>query len=322
MRVFALLLFSLPCFAQYVAFGYNEGAPGTPIDSNTGGGCTGSSGAWTCTGAPTITLSDPHSLTQLYTTNGSTPSCPATGTSYAAPFVGPGTTFTLKAIGCNGVTGGGVLTSVYTISGGISFIQAKAVDSASASTLSSSFTTLPVINHTILVAACNYTGSGALSISDNQSNSYSQLGLDGPYAGYGQVSLWVANTTTSAGTFTVTIGSSVSNQISSVIAEYSGLTTTQDSTAGATHTNGTTVTSGSVTTTHASDLIITVACGGNGGTYSAGASNTLRASDGTPVNVPIALQDQIVSSTGTFAPQITVTGGGNQNAITVAVKAP
>ena len=85
----------------------NERA-GTPTDSP---------GMGTYSSTQSVTLSDPTAATILYTTDGSTPACPATGTLYTGAF-NISVTTTLKAIGCNGVTGGGVLTSVYTISGG------------------------------------------------------------------------------------------------------------------------------------------------------------------------------------------------------------
>ena len=82
----------------------NERA-GTPTDSP---------GMGTYSSTQSVTLSDPTAATILYTTDGSTPACPATGTLYTGAF-NISVTTTLKAIGCNGVTGGGVLTSVYTI---------------------------------------------------------------------------------------------------------------------------------------------------------------------------------------------------------------
>lgn len=112
-----LILFAVSCLpAQILTPILQSDIPNAPVDSNSGGGCTGSSGAWTCTSTPTITLTDASASTILYTTNGSTPACPATGTLYTGAFSGLSSTFTLKAVGCNGLTGGGVLTSVYTIS--------------------------------------------------------------------------------------------------------------------------------------------------------------------------------------------------------------
>ena len=73
----------------------NERA-GTPTDSP---------GMGTYSSTQSVTLSDPTAATILYTTDGSTPACPATGTLYTGAF-NISVTTTLKAIGCNGVTGG------------------------------------------------------------------------------------------------------------------------------------------------------------------------------------------------------------------------
>src|SRR5271157_5560091 len=100
MKALIILLLSLPAFCQYVSFGFNEGAPNTPTDSP---------GAGTYSSTQSVTLSDAHALTILYTTTGTPPSCPSTGTLYSGAF-NISVTTTIKAIGCNGVTGGGVLT--------------------------------------------------------------------------------------------------------------------------------------------------------------------------------------------------------------------
>lgn len=83
-------------------------APNTPTDSP-GGGTYGST--------QSVTLSDATAQFILYTADGSTPACPGTGTLYTGA-ISVSVTTTIKAVGCNGITGGGVLTSVYTISGG------------------------------------------------------------------------------------------------------------------------------------------------------------------------------------------------------------
>lgn len=93
---------------QQVMIAAGVDAPNTPTDSP---------GAGTYSSTQSVTLSDPTAAAILYTTDGSTPVCPATGTLYTGA-ISVSVTTTIKAIGCNGVTGGGVLTSVYTISGG------------------------------------------------------------------------------------------------------------------------------------------------------------------------------------------------------------
>lgn len=79
--------------------------PATPTDSPGGG---------TYSSTQSVTLSDATATFINYTTNGTTPACPSTGTLYTTTISVAATT-TIKAIGCNGITGGGVLTSVYTI---------------------------------------------------------------------------------------------------------------------------------------------------------------------------------------------------------------
>lgn len=137
MKRFLLLLLTFNLYAQtgqrQLMLGVMD-SPATPIDSNSGGGCTGSSGAWTCTGAATVTITDATAAVILYSVSGGSLACPATGTLYSAPFTSPGTTFTLTAIGCNGTAHSATLTSVYTISGAspIAMIDHKGVQATSA----------------------------------------------------------------------------------------------------------------------------------------------------------------------------------------------
>ena len=119
MRILLVLALSLSLFGQGTkrAFLGIVDQPSPPTDSP-GGGTYGST--------QSVTLSDPTSTLILYTTDGSTPACPATGTLYTGA-ISVSVTTTIKAIGCNGITGGGVLTSTYTISGGgsLSLVQSK-----------------------------------------------------------------------------------------------------------------------------------------------------------------------------------------------------
>ena len=111
MRILAIL-FALSLCAQsnkqQIMILSGTDAPSTPVDSP---------GAGTYSSTQSVTITDATAQFILYTTSGSAPACPATGTLYSGAF-NISVTTTLKAIGCNGVTGGGVLTSVYTISGG------------------------------------------------------------------------------------------------------------------------------------------------------------------------------------------------------------
>lgn len=110
MRFLLALILAIPAYSQnaHALLVALEDSPNAPTDSPGGG---------TYSSTQSVTLTDATSQFINYTTNGSTPACPATGTLYTGAFNITVTT-TLKAIGCNGVTGGGVLTSIYTITAG------------------------------------------------------------------------------------------------------------------------------------------------------------------------------------------------------------
>lgn len=236
---YALALFlCLPSFGQMLVamVGGNE-VPRTPVDSNSGGGCTGSSGAWTCTGAATITITDATASLIYYTTNGATPACPATGTLYTTPFTGPGTTFTLKAIGCNGFTGGGVLSSVYTIGGGTSSITQVSGKNCSASSgggnASSEACTITgqTAGHMNIVAitfcensSCNTSTSAAtITVSDtlNAGNYSLAVRLDG--ANNAGMAIYYYNGIASgSNTVTCSTGATTVSYIRCLVSEWAG----------------------------------------------------------------------------------------------------
>ena len=108
------LLFAAAAFAQHNQIQVllaDTDAPVTPVDMPGGG---------TYSSTQSVTITDATATFILYTLDGSTPACPGTGTLYTGAF-NISSTSTLKAIGCNGITGGAVLTSVYTISSGVTF---------------------------------------------------------------------------------------------------------------------------------------------------------------------------------------------------------
>ena len=138
--------------------------PLAPVDANSGGGCTGSSGAWTCTGTPTITLTDASASTIFYTLTGTAPNCLGTsGTLYTGPLVGPVQPFTLTAIGCNGITGGVVLTSVYTIASIPSVVSGQFCHGAEGTNPSRSLPSNSTTGNAILVVTRNSTGTPTLT---------------------------------------------------------------------------------------------------------------------------------------------------------------
>ncbi len=174
-----------------------------PVDSNSGGGCTGSSPSWTCSGASTITLTDATSAAVIcYRTDGNpitvvTPgTCPAGSTTYSAPFTSPSTSFTLISVGTkSGLLDSSQLSSVYTIGGtGGTFSFDQGVASDDGFTSGTTWTTCGAsgcttgINiasgKTVLVTAAFYAGCGSTTatITDSQGgNTYTQVtsGMEG-----------------------------------------------------------------------------------------------------------------------------------------------
>lgn len=120
-----------------------------PTDTNSGGGCSGSSPSWSCTGAATITLADATSVATIcYRTDGATitvatpGTCPAGSTTYSVPFTSPSSTFTLTAVGTKAaLTTSSQLSSTYTIAPPVlSIINTASGASAGSTTVTSSST--------------------------------------------------------------------------------------------------------------------------------------------------------------------------------------
>ncbi len=179
MKTFALLL--LACGLIY-AQAANAllislvDAPNTPADSP---------GAGTYSSTQSVTLTDATAQFINYTTDGSTPACPATGTLYTGAF-NISVTTTLKAIGCNGISGGGVLTSVYTISGGgsVSISHSGAVGTGTCN--DSTTCTISVTNGTgdaiwIMISSCMNSGCNTFSgcTTSIAGNSYTYSAISG-----------------------------------------------------------------------------------------------------------------------------------------------
>lgn len=172
MRIALLLLISVSLWAQsqptarVLALGSTD-APNTPVDSP---------GAGTYSSTQSVTITDATAQFILYTTSGSAPSCPSTGTLYTGAF-NISVTTTLKAIGCNGVTGGGVLTSVYTISASeptFTQIQAKwGTGVTSGSSIAVTLNSAPTTGNAVICAISSYpTTLTITAISDSNSNAY------------------------------------------------------------------------------------------------------------------------------------------------------
>ena len=170
MKTILFLLASLAAYGQPVAGRLTimmGDAPATPTDSP---------GAGTYGSTQSVTLSDATAQFILYTTDGSTPACPATGTLYTGAFNISATT-TLNAIGCNGVAGGGVLTSVYTITAGeptFTHIQGGIGTAVSSgTTVSVTLGSPPTAGNAVLCRVSIYDNTLTISsIQDGNSNTY------------------------------------------------------------------------------------------------------------------------------------------------------
>lgn len=151
------------------------------------------------------------------------------------------------------------------------------------------------------------TSGHTLSVSDSLGNTYTAAQSNFTGANNDVLSLWyVASSLAGANTVTVTVSGTGADHYCWA-AEYSGIATVTplDQTTAAANAGVTAWTSGNVTTTQASELLIGWAMGGNGAaTATAGTGWTLQASTTAGSQSP-AWEDQIVSVTGTFAATFT-----------------
>lgn len=141
--------------------------PNTPVDSP---------GAGTYSSTQSVTLTDTNATAIFYTLTGTAPNCIGTsGTLYTGAFNITVTT-TLKAIGCNGVTGGGVLTSVYTISGSeptFTHIQGKAgAPVSSGTTFSVTLSSAPTNGNAVVCYLSSFPTSLSITVTDGNAKSY------------------------------------------------------------------------------------------------------------------------------------------------------
>lgn len=203
------------------------------------------------------------------------------------------------------------------------FIQAAEAHAiVGLSSLTVSFGSTPVVGDIVVVIGLT-ANSGAsttdltLVMTDNQGagngNGYSRLQINLNATGnVGRVSMWCAPVTTSTGTFTITETASSAMLPGIFALEYSGTSCNMDKfaiTSGATSPYS----CGSITTVNPKDLVLAVvfAVAATGTTTFTGPTNfTIRKSqaDSTIGNVA-SVADDIVSTTGTFAP----TYGTGQN---------
>jgi hypothetical protein len=165
--------------------------------------------------------------------------------------------------------------------------------------LTCSFATLPTVGNTVIVSAETYNTT--MTAADNQSNSYSTANHIQSDDTHRHAYLFYAPVTTSSGTFTVTVEVAANSFIIVHIYEFSGLNNASllDQTSTGKSDSGTaTVTSGSVTTTQADELIFMIVGGDSTATPTAGTGFTLGETTSNAAQTVITLNDQykIVSS--------------------------
>lgn len=309
MKILLLLLFTLPVYSQIIqgivtgTLGGSNTVVSQPVDSASGGGCTGSSPSWACTGATTITLTDATSgATICYRVDGVTitvtvaGTCPAGSTTYSAPFTSPGSTFTLTSVGTKAaMTTSSQLSSVYTItSSGVTFQQAVGFTNSGGT---QTFT--PQANPSLLCVASNDANpltSNVTAVSDSHNGSWTSI-VSNDAAFSSLIAFCVKNTTTSAITITYTSAGGTGVVVVEMVGANASFPASLPSTANGQLLSGTAAdanTSGSVTG-GAGDAILVF--GGNyyGVTsWAAGATNPSGITLAAQQNIPGAGNDNVV----------------------------
>ena len=148
------------------------------------------------------------------------------------------------------------------------------------------------------------TGTFTPAVSDGTNGSYTALAPADSNAGHNVKLFYVANTANTALTITCADNGG-SNHLICAGAEFTGGTTTVDKSAGTTtHTAGTAISSDSITTTNANDLLIGALADCSAGTITQGAGWT---SDGiSTTSCNMVMEYQIVSATSTYAATATL----------------
>lgn len=220
LQLFLFLFASL--FGDQIAL--SPGTVGTPADSP-------GQGTYTATQSVTITVGSPGLANICYTTDGSTPagtvsSC-TNGTQYAGAFNIASTT-TLKAIAYYPYWAqSAVLTSVYTINVGITFINNIAKGSTNSNCLTTS--SVDTTGATLIVGAITQVGSASVStFSDSQggnSNTYTGLTFYQSIAADAAVKTWYVINPSHVGTGHTFTGSGSANYCSLFVLWFKGLPT-------------------------------------------------------------------------------------------------
>ena len=294
----AAILAGVSCFCQGQVMRRGEGIPtvATPTDAP---------GAGTYGSTQSVTLSDPGSALIHYTVDGSTPSFIA-GTLYTGAF-NIAATSTLKAIGCamDGVCGG-VLTSVYTISAGITYVRYTSnTDGGGYGTLVTTLSAAPTAGN--LLVAFVYNSNGASLPTDSSSQTWQTLNASDTRGIY-----YIASTAA------ITSVSEVSGYglVAITIAEFSGVGTLDKIVALADRGySASWTTANTATTTAANELLVGYATQA-GGFPTTSAPWTAIDSVRAPSSAYMLSGYRIVASATAYA---FAGAGGNGNGITAAI---
>ena len=201
---------------------------------------------------------------------------------------------------------------------------------------SATLTLTPTVGNIILVGIIANAGSWpmVLKVTDNQAgngNPYARVGSSFSGNGIGvnnwvEASFFCAVANALTGTFIVTANtaSALTGFLSVLVAEYSGASCNPDQISNDSQTSGVTFPCGTLTTTNANDLLATIVDVNASGTLVFAISPLsytieMQVNNGS-ASQPGAFADQIVTSTGTFAPVWTSTSSEG-NCASVALKA-
>lgn len=205
----------------------------------------------------------------------------------------------------------------------MAFVQSNSTWPTTAGTSTAVSFGSSVQSGSLLVAAVAWNSASATvtGVTDNHGNSWASLG--GPGTGTGtlagfRIQLFAAaNAAAGATTVTPTFSASLTRR-GVAIHEYTNMATSSVAEGNAVYTSatGSTVTTGSVTTSNANDIIFSAVVA-SGAVTSAGSGYTLRESANFGSN---GTEDRAVAATGTYTASFVTTGGDNLLAI-VALKA-
>src|SRR5580704_17192817 len=209
------------------------------------------------------------------------------------------------------------------------YIQSQTHAVGTSGNNTATFSSAPGAGHTVVVGVVCYGPSvcSITSVTDNFSNSYSQIGptaiYGGPTTNGTVVALYCASGISTGSSFTVTANQSNSGGGDSnlYIAEYSGVGCSVDQTASGSETDGsntTTLQTSSATTTNASDLLVSVGGSTSGGNATAGTGYTLRQNATAGVAENGGFEDRTVSSTGSYSASMTLASNTNYWAMVMA----